>query len=63
MFSDNVTTVAMINGMGDTSVQLDIVARAKHIEALEANITLSTKYLAGTLNWRADHLSRVRSTY
>ena len=63
ILSDNVTTVAMINGMGGSSVQLDIVARTIHIEALEANITLSAKYLAGTLNWRADHLSRVRSTY
>ena len=61
--SDNVTTVAMINGMGGSSVQLDIVARTIHIEALEANITLSAKYIAGTLSWRADHLSRVRSTY
>ena len=63
VLSDNVTTVAMINGMGGSSVQLDMVARSIHIEAMEANITLSAKYLAGTLNWRADYLSRVRSTY
>ena len=63
MLSDNATTAAMINGMGGASVQLDIGSRAKHIKALEANITLSTKYLAGTLNWRGDHLSRVRSKY
>ena len=52
----------MINGMGGSSVQLDMAARPIHIEAMEAN-KLSTKYLAGTLNWRADYLSRVRSTY
>ena len=63
MLSDNATTVAMINGMGGASFQVDIVTRAKNIEALEANITLSTKYLAGTLNCRVDHLSGVRSTY
>ena len=63
VLSDNVTTVAMINGMGGSSVQLDMVARSIQIEAMEANITLSAKYLAGTLNWRADYLSRGRSTY
>ena len=63
VLSDNVTTVAMINGMGGSSVQLDMIARTIHIEAMEANITLSAKYLAGSLNWRADYLSRVRSTY
>ena len=61
ILSDNVTTVAMINGMGGSSVQLDMVARLIHIEAMEANIMLSAKYLPGTLNWRADYLSRVRS--
>ena len=54
VLSDNVTTVAMINGMGGSSVQLDMIARTIHIEAMEANITLSAKYLAGSLNWRAD---------
>ena len=46
ILSDNVTMVAMINGMGSYSIQLDIVARTIHIEVLEANITLSEKYLA-----------------
>ena len=57
VLSDNVTTVAMINVMGDSYVQLDMEARSIHIEAMEANITLSANYPAGSLNWRADYLS------
>ena len=41
----------------------DMVARSIHIEAMEASIMLSAKYLAGTLNLRVDYISRVRSTY
>ena len=63
VLSDNVTTVAMISGMGGSSVQLDSVARSIHLEAMEANIGLTTKYLSGIQNWRADFLSRVKSTY
>lgn len=63
ILSDNVTTVAMINGMGGASVQLDSVARSIHLEAMEANIGLTAKYLSGAMNWQADFLSRVKSTY
>ena len=63
VLSDNVTTVAMISGMGGSSVQLDSVARSIHLEAMEANIGLTAKYLSGIQNWRADFLSRVKSTY
>lgn len=63
ILSDNVTTVAFINGMGGSVAELDFIARSIHLEALEINVTLSAKYLSGPQNWQADHLSRIRSTY
>ena len=53
----------MISGMGGSSIHLDSVARSIYLEAMEANIGLTAKYLSGIQNWRADFLSRVKSTY
>lgn len=63
VLSDNVTTVAMINGMGGSVASLDTIARSIHIVAMEENIKLQAKYLSGTKNWRADLLSRIESSY
>jgi len=63
VLSDNVTTVAMITGMGGSIASLDAIARSIHIVAMEANIKLQAKYLSGTQNWRADLLSRIESSY
>ena len=62
VLSDTVTTVAMINGINGSSIQLDSVTRNIHLEAMEA-IGSIAKFLSGTQNWQADFLLRVRSTY
>lgn len=62
VLSDNVTTVAFLQ-MGGSQKELDSVARANHILAMDLKITLSSKFVSGKMNWRADQLSRVNSTY
>ena len=63
IMSDNITTVAMINGMGGSVPELDAIARAIYLEAIKANIHLQAKYISGKNNWKADLLSRVQSRY
>ena len=63
VLSDNITTVAFVNNRGGSTLELDMIAREIHIVSWENNITLSAKYLSGINNWKADHLSRIKSTY
>lgn len=61
--SDNITTVAFINHMGGSTKDLDMVARHIHQQALDMNTKIIASYISGGQNWRADHLSRLNSTY
>ena len=58
VLSDNVSTVANINFQGGQSQQLTEVATLIWSEALKNNVTLTAKFLAGSLNIQADYLSR-----
>lgn len=50
ILSDKVTTVAIINSTGGASIQLDAITRSIQLEAIEANIGLTAKYLSGMMN-------------
>ncbi|WAR12344.1 hypothetical protein MAR_026524, partial [Mya arenaria] len=63
VLSDNITTVAFLNGMGGSVTSLDKIVRTIHLEAIECNIHLSARYISGRKNWKADYLSRIKSTY
>lgn len=63
VLSDNVTTVAFINNMGGPSQPLNEIARLIHQEAINMNVKIVASYLAGPRNWKADQLSRLKSTY
>ena len=62
VLSDNISTVANINFQGGQSQQLTSVATQIWSEALRNNVTLTAKYLAGSLNIHADYLSREITT-
>lgn len=63
ILSDNITTVAYLNHLGGPGPELSQLASAIWMEAHEAGISLSARYLQGTLNVEADRLSRVSPTY
>ena len=63
VLSDNVTKVAFSEHMGETQKQLDSVARAIYILAIDLKITLKAGFVSRKSNWRADQLSRLSSTY
>ena len=58
VLSDNITTVAMINGMGGHVKSLDEVTRTIFRFIIQNNITISAQYIAGKDNSVADRLSR-----
>lgn len=61
ILSDNITAVAYLNFQGGPSAEMSQVAMAIWTLAVENNITISAKYLAGRLNTEADYLSRLVS--
>jgi len=63
VLSDNITTVAFINGMGGSTQKLDVISRALHVDAINGGIHLTAKFISGRNNWKADFLSRIKSTY
>ena len=60
---DNVTAVAYVNFQGGPSPELTTLAQAVWGVALENNITITAKHLAGSANGRADGLSRLPPSY
>ena len=58
VLSDNITTVAYINHMGGPMDQLVQISKLIWKIALENNITILARHLAGKSNTRADELSR-----
>ena len=63
ILSDNVTTVASINHLGDPNSDLTDIAKAIWKEAYELQIFISAKHLQGQLNCHADLLSRLSHQY
>jgi hypothetical protein len=59
ILTDNITSAAYINFQGGPSQELTDVARAIWDHALQNNIGISAKHLAGSLNLEADWLSRL----
>ena len=57
--SDNITTVAYLNHLGRPVQELSVLKETIFIEAQQANVTLSARFLAGKHNTEADHLSRL----
>ena len=58
VLSDNITTVAMINGLGGRIKLLDDITRTIFRFTIQNNITISAQYIAGKDNLIADKLSR-----
>ena len=48
---------------GGSQRELDSIARAIHVQSLDLKITLKARLVSRKLNWRADQLSRLGSTY
>ncbi len=63
ILTDNITTAAYINHLGGPSKDLSDLARALWMDSHEKGLTLTAKYLQGTLNTTADALSRLSSHY
>jgi len=63
VLSDNITTVAYISHLGGPSAELSQLARAVWAEAIDLNVELRAKHLAGVENVHADYLSRLESPY
>jgi hypothetical protein len=63
VLSDTITTVAFLNNMGGSTSHLDTVARNIHITAMDHNIIIGARFLPGMENYRANQLSRIKSTY
>jgi len=61
VLTDNISAAAYINFQGGPSEELTQIATAIWDVALSHQITLSAKYLAGSLNLEADALSRLTS--
>ncbi len=61
--TDNVTAVAYVNFQGGPSPELTQLARAIWATALENDMTICAKHLAGSQNGRADGLSRLSPIY
>ena len=59
--SDNISTVAYINFQGGPSKDLSRIATAIWATAVDLNMTITAKFLAGSLNTHADFLSRILS--
>ena len=59
--SDNISTVAYINFQGGPSNDLSHIAIAIWTTAVDLNMTITAKFLAGLLNTHADFLSRILS--
>ena len=59
--SDNKTTVAYVNFLGGPSSELSHLATAIWATAVERNMSLCARFLAGSLNVHADFLSRTVS--
>ena len=60
---DNVTAVAYVNHLGGRDKEFNDVVSALFTICHENNIQISAKWLAGDLNFQADHLSRQMSPY
>ena len=63
ILSDNITTVAYINHLGGNSPELFNLMRTLWSTARKHGISLSARYLAGSMNGSADGLSRIASPY
>ena len=63
VLSDNVTTVAYINHLGEPSQELSDLMETIWCTAEAMNVTLSARHLAGELNQTADGLSHLASTH
>ena len=61
--SDNMTTVAFLQQMEGFQKELDSLVRAIRVLAIDLKIKFKGKLVSGKMNWRADQLSRVNSTY
>ncbi len=60
---DNVTAVAYVNFQGGPSPELTALAQTIWAVALDNNMTITAKHLAGLQNARADGLSRLSPKY
>jgi hypothetical protein len=63
VLTDNISAAAYINFHGGPSAELTQIAIAIWEVALTNSITMSAKYLAGSLNQEADTLSRISAPY
>ena len=63
LLSDNITTVAYLNHLGGSQANLSQLATAIWAECFRMDIQLHAKYLPGSLNQTADHLSRMTPKY
>lgn len=63
VLTDNITTAAYINHLGGPSPDLSQLATSVWMAAHDKGLTLSARYLQGTLNVTADMLSRLSDHY
>jgi hypothetical protein len=63
VLTDNIACVAYINHLGGSSAQLSEIAQAVWQECHTHQIELVAKHLSGSLNTRADSLSRLTGKY
>ena len=63
ILTDNITTAAYINQLGGPSPALSQLANAVWLEAYDRELTLTSRYLQGTLNVTADMLSLLSDHY
>lgn len=60
IMTDNIVTMAYINGQGGPSLELSQVAKAIWEETLHNNTVIVARHVAGVLNTEADALSRLQ---
>lgn len=63
VLTDNITTAAYINHLGGPCKNLSQLAREIWLTAHKKGLTLTAKYLQGSLNTKADRLSRLSTHY
>jgi len=63
VLSDNITTVAYLNHMGGPYWDLTDLAKTIWTECFQNKVMIVSHHLKGSLNVRADHLSRIQNKF
>ncbi len=63
ILSDNISAVAYLNHIGGPSPELSTLAQSLWAVCYKLNVTVTAKYLVGSLNKDADYLSRLLPSY